>query len=88
VRPVAADVGLGPVSVIGDYANEDPVLRGSVRIGPDLFHVATREGFNPEALTAHLKDPQAARPWSVMPAYSYLSDAEIDALVSYIETLR
>ena len=88
VRPVAADVGLGPVSVIGDYANENPVLRGFVRIGPDLFHVASREGFNPDALKPHLKNPQAARPWSVMPSYSYLSDAEIDALVSYIETLR
>jgi cytochrome c oxidase cbb3-type subunit I/II len=88
VRPVAADVGLGPVSVIGDYASENPVLSGSVRIGPDLFHVASREGFNAEALKAHLKNPRATRPWSVMPAYSYLSDAEIDALVSYIETLR
>jgi cbb3-type cytochrome oxidase subunit 1/mono/diheme cytochrome c family protein len=88
VRAVAADVGLGPVSVFGDYANENPVLRGSVRIGPDLFHVATREGFNPDALKAHMRNPQAARPWSVMPSYSYLSDAEIDALVSYIETLR
>jgi len=88
VRPVATDVGLGPVSVIGDYANENPVFRGSARIGPDLFHVAAREGFDAETLKAHLKDPQAARPWSVMPSYSYLSDAEIDALVSYIETLR
>jgi cytochrome c oxidase cbb3-type subunit I/II len=88
VRPVAADVGLGPVSVIGDYANENPVLLGSERIGPDLFHVATREGFDPAALAAHLKNPQAARPWSVMPSFSYLSDAEIDILVSYIETLR
>jgi len=88
VRPVAADVGLGPVSDIGDYANEDPVLVGSERIGPDLFHVATREGFDADALKAHLKNPQAARPWSVMPSYSYLSDAQINALISYIETLR
>jgi cbb3-type cytochrome oxidase cytochrome c subunit len=76
------------VSVRGDYANENPVLRGSERIGPDLFHVATRDGFDAEALAAHLRNPQAARPWSVMPAYSHLSGAEIAALVSYIETLR
>ena len=88
VRPVAADVSLGAVSVFGDYENENPVLRGSRRIGPDLFHVATRQGFDAEALKAHLKNPRASRPWSVMPSYSYLSDAEIDALVSYIETLR
>lgn len=88
VRPVAADVGLGAVSAFGDYANENPVLRGFRRIGPDLFHVATREDFNAEALKIHMRDPQAARPWSAMPSYSYLSDAEMDALVSYIETLR
>ncbi len=88
VRPVATDVGLGPVSLAGDYAAENPVLLGTVRIGPDLFHVATREGFSADALKARLKDPRATRPWSVMPSYSYLSDAQIDALVSYIETLR
>jgi cytochrome c oxidase cbb3-type subunit I/II len=88
VRPVAADVGLGAVSAFGDYANENPVLRGFLRIGPDLFHVATRDGFDAENLKTHMRNPQAARPWSVMPSYSYLSDAEMDALVSYIETLR
>lgn len=88
VRAVAADVGLGPVSVAGDYANEDPILRGAVRIGPDLFHAASREGFSAEGVKALLTSPGTGRSWSIMPSYSYLSDADIDALVSYIETLR
>ncbi len=88
VRPVGTDVGLGTVSIAGDYAYDNPVLRGAFRIGPDLMHVAGREGFAAEAIKPHLQDPRAARPWSNMPSYSFLSEADLDALVSYIETLR
>lgn len=88
VRPVASDVGLGAVSVAGDYAYDRPALMGTQRLGPDLMHIASREGFNPEALPAHLENPRSSRPWSTMPSYSYLSAADIDALVAYIETLR
>ncbi len=88
VRPVAADVGLGAVSVAGDYAHENPVLQGAFRLGPDLMHVASREGFDRINIAAHLKNPRAARPWSIMPSYAFLSEADLDALVSYIETLR
>jgi cytochrome c oxidase cbb3-type subunit I/II len=87
VRPVAADVGLGAVSVAGDYANEAPVFSGIVRLGPDLMHFAGGGGVAP-SLGDHLRDPQATRAWSVMPSYSYLSDSEIDQLVSYIQTLK
>ncbi len=89
VRPVGADVGLGAVSIAGDHAHEDPALVIGTRIGPDLTHVASREDtFSVGRATAHLKDPRSRVEWSTMPSYSYLSDADIDALVSYIETLR
>jgi cytochrome c oxidase cbb3-type subunit II len=88
VRPVGTDVGLGAVSIAGDYAHENPVLRGAFRLGPDLMHVAGREGFAADAIRSHLENPRAARPWSNMPSYSYLSQSDLDALVSYIETLR
>jgi len=88
VRPVAADVGLGAVSIAGDFAYDQPAQFGTIRFGPDLMHTASRDGFNPEALAPHLRNPRSARPWSTMPSYSYLSEAEIDALVAYIETLR
>ncbi len=64
------------------------VLRGTIRFGPDLMHVAGREGFEADAIKPHLQDPRAARPWSNMPSYSYLSQADLDALVIYIQTLR
>ncbi len=88
VRPVGTDVGLGPVSIAGDYVHENPALLGHLRVGPDVMHVASSEGFNSGWLKAHLNDPRISRDWSTMPSYSYLSDADMDALVSYIETLR
>jgi cbb3-type cytochrome c oxidase subunit II len=88
VRPVGTDVGLGPVSQPGDYVHENPALLGNVRFGPDLMHVASSEDFDPQAVAAHLRDPQATFSWSTMPAYDYLSSEDIDALVVYIDTLR
>jgi mono/diheme cytochrome c family protein len=84
VRPIVTDLGLGPVSVAGDYAHEQPVLLGVARMGPDLKHVASRGGVIAEQLT----EPRSARPWSTMPAYEHLSQSEIAALVSYINGLR
>lgn len=89
VRPIVTDVGLGPVSIAGDHAYEDPALITGTRIGPDLMHVASRgESFDASGAGAHLKNPRSTVEWSTMPSYSYLSDADIEALVRYIETLR
>ncbi len=88
VRPVGTDVGLGPVSIAGDYVHENPALVGHLRGGPDLMHTASSEAFNPGFLKVHLDNPRISKDWSTMPSYSYLSDADMDALVSYIETLR
>jgi mono/diheme cytochrome c family protein len=84
VRPIVTDLGLGPVSVAGDYAHEQPVLLGVARMGPDLMHIASRGGVTAEQLI----DPRADRPWSTKPSYDYLSQADIAALVSYINGLR
>jgi mono/diheme cytochrome c family protein len=89
VRPIGTDVGLGPVSIAGDYANESPALLGLHRFGPDLMHIASRgEPFDATIVAAHLENPRSVVPWSTMPSYSYLSDDDINALVAYIETLR
>jgi len=88
VRPVGTDVGLGPVGNAGDYRHETSPLLGNHRFGPDLMHVASSEIFDASRLGAHLEDPRVLRPWSTMPSYSYLSASDIDALTSYIRTLR
>jgi cytochrome c oxidase cbb3-type subunit 2/cytochrome c oxidase cbb3-type subunit I/II len=84
VRPIVTDVGLGPVSVAGDYAHDQPVLLGVARMGPDLMHVGSRG----DITTDHLKNPRAERSWSTMPSYDYLSQADLAALLAYVNGLK
>lgn len=88
VRAVGTDVGLGPVSVAGDYANESPALLGTERFGPDLMHFASRDTLDKVILGARLTDPRVVVPFSTMPSYSYLSDDDVQALISYLSTLE
>ncbi|MGI9529306.1 MAG: cbb3-type cytochrome c oxidase subunit II, partial [Acidimicrobiia bacterium] len=89
VRPIGPDVGLGPVSVAGDYAHESPALLGAARFGPDLMHFASSgEFFDKVLVEASLRDPRSLKPGSSMPSYAYLSSEDLCALVIYIETLR
>ena len=72
-------------------------VRGTVangRFGPDLTHLMSRATIasgaaenTPENLRVWLKDPDAIKPGSLMPAMK-LSDAELDALVRYMLSLR
>lgn len=64
------------------------------KFGPDLTHLMSRttlaSGMIPntrENLRAWLKDPQAIKPGSLMPAMQ-LTDGQLDALVSYLITLK
>ena len=64
------------------------------RFGPDLTHLMSRQTIASGAaenttkkLRLWIQNPDAIKPGSLMPAMK-LSDAELDALVSYLETLR
>jgi cytochrome c oxidase cbb3-type subunit I/II len=87
VRPIVADVGLGPVSVGGDYVNETPALIGTERLGPDLMHVGSRID-DVAALQRLIEEPRIARPWSIMPSYRYLTQDDLDNLTEYLLSLR
>jgi len=87
VRPIITDVGLGPVSVAGDYAYDGADLIGVRRIGPDLTYVASR-GWDAARIRGHLADPRATWTWSVMPSFAYLSEADIEALAAYLAALE
>ena len=87
VRPNVTDVGLGAVSVAGDYVNEAPALIGTQRIGPDLMHFGSRIE-SPAGLGDYLDDPRAERAWSIMPSYRYLTQGDLDALSEYLLSLR
>jgi len=72
-------------------------IRGTVAagaFGPDLTHIMNRQVIasgaltnTPEHLRAWIHDPDQAKPGSLMPAMQ-LSDAEVDQIVSYLETLK
>ena len=87
VRAIIPDVGLGPVSVAGDYVHEAPALLGFERLGADLMHIGSRSS-SAGVLQSRLTDPQGSRAWSIMPSYDYLSQAELDALAAYLLSLR
>ena len=64
------------------------------RFGPDLTHMMSRSTIasgaaenTPENLGMWIQDPEMIKPGSLMPAMK-LSDADLDALVRYLETLR
>ncbi len=67
---------------------------GTGRFGPDLTHLMSRSTIaagaaenTPEKLRLWIQNPDAIKPGSLMPAMK-LSDADLDALVRYLETLR
>jgi cytochrome c oxidase subunit 2 len=67
---------------------------GTGRFGPDLTHLMSRRTIaagaaenTPENLRLWIQNPDSIKPGSLMPAMK-LSDAELDALVRYLETLQ
>jgi cytochrome c oxidase subunit 2 len=67
---------------------------GTGRFGPDLTHLMSRRTIaagaaenTPENLRLWIQNPDAIKTGSLMPAMK-LNDAELDELVSYLETLR
>jgi cbb3-type cytochrome c oxidase subunit II len=79
------DRGYGPLVKAGDYVFETPHQLGTARTGPDL----TNEGgkFPSEWQKAHLIQPRALKPGSIMPSFSYLNDRDMNDLVAYIQSL-
>lgn len=64
------------------------------RFGPDLTHLMSRDTIaaggapnTPEKLRLWIKNPDAIKPGSKMPAMG-LDDHDLDAVTAYLETLR
>ena len=64
------------------------------RFGPDLTHLMSRATIasgaaenTPQKLRLWIQDPDAIKPGSLMPAMQ-LSEADLDAVLKYMETLR
>ncbi|MFO7171602.1 MAG: cbb3-type cytochrome c oxidase subunit II [Bacillota bacterium] len=70
-----------------DYANDNPVLLGTERTGPDLKFVGDRLP-SKDWHIGHLKNPRAYDPRSIMPSYAHLPEEELEALAEYLVSLR
>lgn len=80
VRPdgFGADIarGWGPRgSVPGDYVYDFPHQLGTMRTGPDLHNIASRQPSQDWHL-AHLYQPRSVSPGSIMPSYPYLFEVK------------
>jgi cytochrome c oxidase subunit 2 len=98
-RPAVADSGaeegrrvFETTACINCHAIQGTAANG--RFGPDLTHLMSRQTIasgaaenTPENLRLWIQNPDAIKPGSLMPAMK-LKDADLDALVRYLETLR
>ena len=90
VRPVLADVGLGPATETFADALSASTF-GVHRIGPDLAHVGARPSYGGQDEPATVDDfmalmnhPEQVLPGSMHPSYSHLSDRDLTALATYL----
>jgi cytochrome c oxidase cbb3-type subunit 2 len=73
--------GWGPRgSLPGDYTFDRPHLLGTMRTGPDLHDIASRQPSQDWHL-AHLYQPRSVSPGSIMPAYPYLFEVKSESQV-------
>jgi cytochrome c oxidase cbb3-type subunit 2 len=78
----------GHYSLAAESMYDHPFQWGSKRTGPDLARVGGK--YSDEWHVAHLLDPRALVPQSVMPGYPFLAAAELDpaAVAEHMHTNR
>lgn len=88
IRTLADEIDrYGPYSRAGESAYDHPMLWGSKRTGPDLARVG--EKYSDAWHVAHLTDPRAVVPSSIMPAYPWLqAPLQTGELGAELATLR
>jgi cbb3-type cytochrome oxidase cytochrome c subunit/cytochrome c553 len=79
------DVTPSRPSQAGQFSYDQPHQLGTIRTGPDLANIGLKRGDRWELV--HLKDPRSLSPNSVMPNFNYLSDAQLEAIVAYLNRL-
>jgi cytochrome c oxidase cbb3-type subunit I/II len=78
VRPMRHETErFGEYSKAGEFVYDRPFQWGSRRIGPDLHRISQR---NPSVLwhVRHLNDPTSTSEGSIMPAYPWLLERDLD----------
>lgn len=78
IRPLLAEVRrYGNASTPGEFVYDRPFLWGSKRTGPDLQRIGGK--YSDAWHRLHLIRPRAVVPSSIMPAYPWLAEREVDA---------
>ncbi len=84
IRPFKSETDrYGMYSLSGEYAYDRPFLWGSKRTGPDLMRVGNYR--TTDWHEAHMYDPEAVVPGSIMPAYKHMFTNEADIDTAYGE---
>jgi cytochrome c oxidase cbb3-type subunit 2 len=78
IRPFRDEIErYGPYSLAAESMYDHPFQWGSKRTGPDLARVGGK--YSNEWHTAHLVDPRAVVPESIMPRYGFLLEHDLHA---------
>jgi len=81
IRPFRAETErYGHYSVAGEFIYDHPFQWGSKRTGPDLARVGGR--YSDDWHRAHLMEPRDVVPESIMPAYPWLAENEVDGTLT------
>ncbi len=89
IRPFRDEVErYGHYSLAAESMYDHPFQWGSKRTGPDLARIGGK--YSNEWQTAHLIDPRAVVPESVMPPYAFLRERELgfDDIADHLRTNR
>lgn len=85
VRTVDWGLGAERIAQQGDYVNDNPILLGSQRTGPDL---SQQGGEHPDDWhIAHFVNPRFTRPNSIMPPFEFLGEKGMNTLTAYVQSL-
>ena len=77
VRPLRDEIErYGHYSLAAESMYDHPFQWGSKRTGPDLARVGGK--YSDEWHQAHMKDPRAVVPQSIMPGYPFMSATDLD----------
>lgn len=77
IRPFHAEtLRYGHYSVAGEYVYDHPFQWGSKRTGPDLHRVGGK--YSDDWHRVHLNNPRDVVPESIMPAYPWLNENQVD----------
>ena len=76
------DVAMGTRSQGGNFTEDNPMILGSERTGPDLSYIGRKR--SQEWELKHLQHPRDLSPLSIMPNFAGLSDQDQHDIVAYL----